>query len=190
MLERDILLVVVGGSIGIIGGVLGAAVEAVLSYKLGNRRDRKRRKRENYEAALRYHKTRESLRLRDLAGLDLAEVDLEAADLYGADLSNAGLWGADFRAANLITANLKDALAPRAKFQQASLVFANLNGADLHDAGLEYADLRGASLLRANLKDARLAEAILDDSTAMPEGWESVVASGPEHKGPGATLYR
>ena len=184
------LLVIAGGAIGIIGGVLGAAVEAISTYKLGGRRDKQRRKRESLEAALRYHKTGESLRLRDLSGVDLAEVHLERADLYGADLSKAGLWRANLMGSDLAGANLRSVAAPYATFQQARLLFADLEAADLSHAGFEYADLSGANLRGANLADARFAQAILDDSTTMPEGWEAVVADRPEDKGPGAVLYR
>jgi hypothetical protein len=165
---------------------------------------------QSYEAAKRYHQTRESLTDSNLSSADLTRVELSKADLRRANLTEGNLEGArlvkatlvaanlrnanlslanlersDLSNANLYGANLQGACLKRATLDQADMQFANLRdsnlrGAILWRANLHQADLRGADLQGANLMEAKLAGATLDGSTVMPEGWEDVVASKPQ----------
>lgn len=166
-------------------------------------------RREDCDAALQYHQTGESLRGANLSRSDLTGIELTNADLRGANLADANLEGAflveaTLVAANLSSANLSLANLERSDLSNARLYGANLQGATLEDATLDQADiryanlcetnlrgailwranlyqadLRGADLQGADLLQAKLAGATVDDSTAMPEGWEDVVGFKP-----------
>ncbi len=61
----------------------------------------------------------------------------------------------------------------------ANLLGANLRGAVLARASLRGANLEGADLSLADVSETDLRWVKMNDRTAMPEGWEDVVAHGP-----------
>lgn len=85
----------------------------------------------------------------------LRESNLEGIDLRRAPLEEVDLSGANIRGANLTDANLS----------RANLSGANLTGADLSGANLHYADLTGASL----------AQAVYDQGTQLPSGFDAKI---------------
>ena len=92
-----------------------------------------------------------ALGVETLVGADLREVKLRWADLREADLRGADLGGAKLRGADLGGADLR--------------------GADLRGAELDKGELRGAKLEGArNVTVCQLSEAIVDDTTKLPEG--------------------
>ena len=134
-----------------------------------------------------------------LRGADLSGVNLSGADLSYADLGGANLYGAyatqsnayvtlidaNLRSANLVGANLPDADLSGADLRRGDLSDTNLSGANLSDANLASAKLSGANLtgayllsvnlskadLRgANLGGAFLTDALLDETTILPDG--------------------
>ena len=84
----------------------------------------------------------------DLHGAFVRRVDLSNADLEGANLAGADATNASFRGANLKDANLKGAI---------------LRGADLRDV--------------ANLTWEQLSEAIIDQTTKLPDYLEKEAVS-------------
>ncbi|HKO29197.1 MAG TPA: pentapeptide repeat-containing protein, partial [Solirubrobacteraceae bacterium] len=112
------------------------------------------------------------LLLADLNDTVLWGANLEGARLYGANLEGAALKGANLKNAGLTGANLKDAGLHGAVMRGADLTGANLEG-----AGLEGANLEGANLQGANLRGAVLLNALYDDATTWPGGFD-VVAQG------------
>ena len=86
----------------------------------------------------------DDLTLAYLRGADLGGAHLVSADLSGADLSGANLFGAD-------------------------LSWTELQGADLQGADLRRADLTGTSLQGVNL-----VEALYDEYTRWPGGYDPV----------------
>jgi uncharacterized protein YjbI with pentapeptide repeats/membrane protein implicated in regulation of membrane protease activity len=114
------------------------------------------------------------------AGLLLASLDdtvlwganMEGARLYGANLEGAALKGANLKDAGLTGANLKDA-----GLHGAVMTGADLTGANLEGAGLEGANLEGANLQGANLRGAVLLNALYDEATSWPGGFD-VAAQG------------
>lgn len=137
-----------------------------------------------------------------LDGADLFKAHLTAADLEGASLRGAGLllanlndtvlWGANLEGARLYGANLEGAALKGANLKDAGLTGANLKdaglhgavmrgadltGANLEGAGLEGANLEGANLQGANLRGSVLLNALYDDATTWPGGFD-VVAQG------------
>jgi uncharacterized coiled-coil protein SlyX len=78
-------------------------------------------------------------------------------DLTGARLSGAGLRGAKL---------------PQAHLQEADLRNADLTGAALPGADLRGAKLQGAILTGADLTNADLKDALYDDRTRWPEGYD------------------
>jgi hypothetical protein len=102
--------------------------------------------------------------------LELQDVDLRCGYLHGADLrfvimGRAMLAEATFEEADLSYAHLR-----RSNLRSAILTRATLRGTELQEAILCGADLSGATLLDADLRDA-----ICDESTVWPEGfdWQS-----------------
>jgi uncharacterized protein YjbI with pentapeptide repeats len=81
--------------------------------------------------------------------------------MSGADLCNADLWQVDLREANLSRVNMSGA----------DLCDANLCQADLRVANLSRAKLSGTDLKDTkNLTPTQLSQAILDETTIMPDG--------------------
>jgi len=126
------------------------------------------------------------LQYRDIEGANLKGALLDSANLEGANLSETNLYGASIFKANLRGANMSGADLCNADLWQVDLRDANLSrvnmsGADLCDANLCQADLRVANLSRAklsgtdlkdtkNLTPTQLSQAILDETTIMPDG--------------------
>jgi uncharacterized protein YjbI with pentapeptide repeats len=107
-----------------------------------------------------------NLRGANLIGASLDEADLRQANLGDADLSQAMMLETDLRGANLKNANLVEA-----RVSKANLYGANLEGVDLSGARMWRTDLRHANLANTkNLTSEQLAEAILDETTIMPDG--------------------
>ena len=88
--------------------------------------------------------------------------DLGGAMLFKAPLAEAQLIGANLRNADLRDANLRDA-----RLWEADLKGADLRGADLRNAGLEGADLTGTDLRGADVQDA-----LYDEYTVWPAGFD------------------
>lgn len=111
--------------------------------------------------ARRTERTRIEIFAEDLSGLSLVGVDLSAANLEKSDLS-----GTDLTDANLVKANLtgidgselvlKEALAMRARFQDAWMDGVDLSGADLTEADLADANLEGSTAAGTRFTKARL----------------------------------
>ena len=99
-----------------------------------------------------WEKMKADLSGEDLPCADLHEAELSGADLSGANLSGANLSGADLSEANLCWANLRGA---------------DLRGADLSGADLSNAKLEGADLSNAKLFWTYLADAVMDEDTAL-----------------------
>ena len=106
-----------------------------------------------------------------LRGVDLCGAFLSGADLFAADLAAADLRGADLGEAHLGSADLSGADLSRANLLGADLSWADLKGATLRGADLKRADLRGA-----RLRGADLADAVYDDYTLWPEGFDPEAA--------------
>lgn len=133
----------------------------------------------------------------NLEGADLFKAHLDAADLEGANLRNAGLllanlndtvlWGANVQGARLYGASLEGAALKGANLKSAGLTGANLKDAGLHSAdlsgadltganlegaGLEGANLEGANMQGSNLRGAVLLNALYDEATLWPNGFD------------------
>lgn len=110
---------------------------------------------------------------RDLSRTNLARANLRGASMDGAVLVDANLSGSDMLGANLNGADLCDA-----NLQDAVLFAADLGGADLRGTNLAGADLRRANLIGAkNLTPNQLVDAVLDDSTILPDHLRDVYES-------------
>ncbi len=117
-----------------------------------------------------------NLTLTNLVKASLREVDLTGAVMKGAYLDEAKLKSAVldkvqaekaiFNKADLSGARLNQAMLPRASFVEA----------DLTGAFLRQAQLQGADFTGAVLKDVSLAQALYDDKTRWPEGFDPVAA--------------
>jgi hypothetical protein len=132
------------------------------------------------------------LRYADLRKAQLHEADFTDADLFRANLEGAALPGAKLRRTRLFGANLRKTQITVVDFRSADLREADLGRADLREslgagASLERANLEGAELFGCRLNDVslvgasgvssrQLAEAILDELTALPEGFAAGVA--------------
>lgn len=90
-----------------------------------------------------------------------------SADLREINLCNTDLFCIAFILTNLDNAYLRDAYLQRARLMGASLRDADLSGADLRKANLCGVDLRGA-----NLTGTQLSDAIYDESTQFPDGFD------------------
>lgn len=116
---------------------------------------------------------------------------LRGVDLNRANLVRALLEGANLRDTRLYEADLSDAKMRNANLERATLDAVNLRGADLSNANmrqasLRNADLSGANLYKANLlgtnmtgailRDSSLKEAVFNDSTIWPAGFDAMSA--------------
>jgi uncharacterized protein YjbI with pentapeptide repeats len=109
----------------------------------------------------------ESLRERDLTGVDLSELALPGVDLTRALLEKASLRGTDLSGAKLDGAVLAHADLSGATLTNASCVGTNLGRANLGGVSAEKIDLRQAILYGAVLDKSYLARAKLDQATLM-----------------------
>ena len=124
---------------------------------------------------------------RDLAEADLHYSDLSSSFLRGTDLRRADLTGVWFVRAVLIgarlhQADLRSAVLWQARLEDADLratdlTAADLTGARLNGARLDLADLRGADFSQADLTDTTFRDAVADDTTIWPTGFD------PQHAG-------
>lgn len=155
----------------------------------------------------------------DLAGTNLRslrlradEANLGAADLTGANLLDASLAQANLEGASLLLASLPLVDLSRANLQGADLSGADLSGANLQGADLrrarfrpmavltgsegwkiQHANLRGAELDGADFGGAELKEALYDDGTDWPRGFDYRAAGArhvDEEKGPDSVPTR
>ncbi|OKH36872.1 hypothetical protein NIES2119_15750 [[Phormidium ambiguum] IAM M-71] len=114
------------------------------------------------------------MRRANLIETDLCKVNLQDAKLTEANLRNANLSKAKLISANLNNANLSKAILIEADLRSAKLRNANLMGADLTKA-----NLRGTSQYNnqvvdfygANLKGVKLQQALYDENTRFPVGF-------------------
>lgn len=102
-------------------------------------------------------------------------VDFSRADLTGADLRALDLSGANLSGANLGNARLEGAQLRRTDLSGADLTGADLRGTDCFEADLSGATLNGAALAGANLLGAdvsadALSEAVINETTLLPDG--------------------
>ncbi|MFB2880724.1 pentapeptide repeat-containing protein [Floridanema aerugineum] len=115
----------------------------------------------------------------EMSGANLIETDLWKANLQGAKLTEANLSNANLRKAKLITANLNNTNLSKAILIEADLRSAKLRNANLMGADLTKANLRGTSeyssqavdFYGANLKGIKLQQALYDENTRFPEGF-------------------
>lgn len=140
---------------------------------------------------------------------DLENVVLRRAVLERTRFDQARLVNTNFRSANLYRSILYQANAYRANFQQARLELANLNQANLMEANLSECNLKGAWLIKANLsyanlqranlfdadleganlKGVNLEQALCNDKTWFPTGFNPQAAGAYVLK-PGADLFQ
>jgi pentapeptide repeat protein len=126
------------------------------------------------------------LRYARLAKADLHFADLTGATLRGADFTKADLTGTSLRRSvlvetNLYQADLRDAVLAGAMAEDADLRGTDLSRADLTTAHLgrarlDFADLRGADLTGADLTETSLRDALADDDTRWPDGFDPAAA--------------
>jgi uncharacterized protein YjbI with pentapeptide repeats len=126
-----------------------------------------------------------------LEDANLAEANLRHAHLAGTNLHNAYLAGARLEEASLRDADLSKAVLVQAQLNNATLTGANLQGAKLPGADLSGADLqrvqlqgaafRGGAYFRdAVLEWTKVEDALYDDDTTWPEGFD-YEAAGARH---------
>lgn len=105
---------------------------------------------------------------RDFQGVSFSGADLGWINLCGTDLRNADFSRANLSGADLSQVNLSD---------ETNLAFADLSRADLCGANLKGANLQGANLAGTLLRDA-----IYDEKTQFPRGFDpatsGAIASG------------
>ena len=107
-MDREVMLLILGGLIGITGAIIGGIAEGVSNYLLEGRREARWRRQRWIDLALNWD-GKQSLRRADLRGADLRVVELPRSDLMYADLQKAILLGADLQQADLWGANLQGA---------------------------------------------------------------------------------
>lgn len=100
-----------------------------------------------------------------LRGAYFGYSDLRAADFSGADLRDA-----HFREARLDHAKFDGADLRGANFARAVLAGSSFVKADLTKVNFWRADLRGANLTGALMRQCSVAEAVINDSTTLPNG--------------------
>ncbi len=126
------------------------------------------------------------LRYAHLAEADLHFADLSGAVLRGADLTRADLTGTSLRRAVLVEtsmyqADLRDAVLVGVMAEEIDLRGTDLTRADLTDAHLgharlDFADLRAANFAGADLSETSFRDAVADDDTAWPTGFDPTTA--------------
>jgi len=112
----------------------------------------------------------------DLRKADLSQANLEGTDLIGADLNEANLSQATLKICELQKANLQGANLSRADLSHSVIEDVNLSGAKLSQANLYRTDLNGTNLAGADLTDANLSEALYNNQTKWPAGFDPVKA--------------
>jgi uncharacterized protein YjbI with pentapeptide repeats len=124
----------------------------------------------------------------DLAGSDLSYSDLAEADLHYSDLSQSFLLGADLTGADLTgswfagamlerahlhQADLRNAVLWQARLREADLTGGDFSGALLHAARLDQADIRGADFTAADISNTTFRDAVADETTTWPAGFDT-----------------
>jgi pentapeptide repeat protein len=116
----------------------------------------------------------------DLRKAHLLHANLERARLDGANLAGALVFNVNLARAHLTGVNFADAQVVACNLARAEMGYANLEKAsftsDLSGAWLYGANLSGAHLDRADLEGAHLREAVADDDTKWPDGFDRVTA--------------
>lgn len=123
--------------------------------------------------------TEANLHTANMIGANLIEADFSKANLQAAKLTEANLSEANLSKAILITANLNNANLNKARLIEADLRSANLRNANLMGADLTKANLRRymdisnqfVDFLGANLKGVKLQQALYDENTRFPVGF-------------------
>ena len=108
----------------------------------------------------------ETIKSKNLSGIDLSEIDLRGAylsltnlsgsNLFSTDLSGADLFKANLSEVNLINANLSNANLERANLSGANLSDANLSNTNLFNTNLFNVDLRGCSFYPNRLWESKI----------------------------------
>lgn len=107
----------------------------------------------------------------DFPGEDFSKLDYAAAWLPGSNLKGTKMRFTNWSASNLTGANLTGADATGAVFWDALL-----DNADLSGSTLTGADLRKASMQQTKLEGASLKNALYDENTSWPQGFDPVKA--------------
>lgn len=108
----------------------------------------------------------------DFKDCEMSQVKLKFAWLDHAIFENTKLTGSDMSDAHLVEANFRGAQMGNVDLSRAILAGADLSGANLTSANLRSANLMCAVLTDANLADADLLEAIYDENTVWPDGFD------------------
>lgn len=145
----------------------------------------------------------------NLQDLDLREINLEASNLICAKFKDSNLQessfintqldSASFQRAQLQESNFRGAYLQHTDFQGAKLSTADLSNTNLREARFTEADLKGANLFRADLRGAyfvgaqlqgvNLNQALCNETTYFPKGFDPaavgayVITSGGYLKG-------
>ena len=112
----------------------------------------------------------------NLSHADLREVNLENANIKEANLQDANLDRANLHQASLIDNNLQGVNLEQALLKGANLAYTNLQKANLTLANLTLANLAGADLSFANLHRTILKDAIYNETTRFPDGFDPNLA--------------
>lgn len=112
----------------------------------------------------------------DFQGCELSQAKFRFAALNKANLKKAYLLAADLSDTHLIEANLEEATLAHANLSRATMSGANLVRANLQGANMQATNLLCANLADADLTDADLLEAIYDQNTEWPSGFEPEMA--------------
>lgn len=108
----------------------------------------------------------------NLKNADLSDANLTESSLVGAELTKAHLTGINLSQANLSKAIFANSVLTQANFKAACLEKASLMSAVLIEADFSQADLSGADLSGANLTSTNLQDAIYDNDTKFPMGFD------------------
>jgi len=107
--------------------------------------------------------------------INLGHADLRRVVIREPNLT-VDFHNARFVASELCWGDLRGVNLRKANFNKAILIGAHLQGADLTQANLEDTDLRGACLNRTKLDAASLKNAIADNTTEWPKGFNAGTA--------------
>ena len=107
---------------------------------------------------------------------NLSGKNLDKANYRGAWLAKSNLEGASMQFINLAGSVLLDANMQDTNLKGAILQDAILDGANLNNANLYGADLRWARMKETKLDGAKLTNAIYDNNTVWPEGFDPISA--------------
>ena len=110
----------------------------------------------------------------DLTDLTLFDADLEGARIVGTKLINASLIRANLMKANIQFTDLQKSKLWAADLREAALIYVNLENAelfqtDLRGTFLDNVNLKGVSFTPGRIYSKYFAEAILDETTILPD---------------------